>query len=277
MKTLKDHVILYDADCPLCKVYTSGFIKYKLLDNDGRTAFDQFDFGNHSHINKNLACDKIVLLDKNTREVTYGIDSLIKILAANFPWVKKIAGMHLIYAVLTVLYSFISFNRKMVAPGDASKTSSCVPSQNVGYRLLFIGLSGLLVHVIVTWYFNRFLGEHLSHSYDLPDIVLFFAQVCFQCLIFYVLKQQNYLDYAGQIAFVSVLGALGLLASGFGLNILSGFGLDVSFLSVVCYGAVFFFMFMEHLRRVHLYHWSAWLCVSWVIFRIIIYPLVFKY
>jgi predicted DCC family thiol-disulfide oxidoreductase YuxK len=25
MKTLKDHVILYDAECPMCKVYTHAF------------------------------------------------------------------------------------------------------------------------------------------------------------------------------------------------------------------------------------------------------------
>ena len=75
MKTLKDHVILYDSDCPLCNVYTKGFVKYKMLDKDGRKPYDQFDFEKHSHVNKSLACDKIVLLDKNSGEVTYGIDS----------------------------------------------------------------------------------------------------------------------------------------------------------------------------------------------------------
>ena len=165
----------------------------------------------------------------------------------------------------------------MVALGDAAKVNSCNPSVNVSYRLLFICLCGLLVHVIVTWYFNRFLSDHLNHKYNLPDMALFYAQVGFQCLTFKLLKQKNYLDYAGQITMVSVLGAIGLLFSGAGLHLMDSLGLQISFLSVVCYGAVFFFMFMEHMRRVHLYKWSVWLCFSWVFFRIIIYPLVFKY
>ncbi|HET6989996.1 MAG TPA: DUF393 domain-containing protein, partial [Bacteroidia bacterium] len=39
MKTLKNHTILYDADCPLCRAYTGAFIRTEMLDEKGRVPF----------------------------------------------------------------------------------------------------------------------------------------------------------------------------------------------------------------------------------------------
>ena len=36
MKTLANHTLLYDEDCPMCNIYTAGFIKTKMLDSAGR-------------------------------------------------------------------------------------------------------------------------------------------------------------------------------------------------------------------------------------------------
>ena len=36
MKTLENQTLLYDEDCPLCSVYTTGFIKNGMLDVNGR-------------------------------------------------------------------------------------------------------------------------------------------------------------------------------------------------------------------------------------------------
>lgn len=277
MEILKKHVILYDADCPLCNVYTKGFIKYKLLDKDGRIPYHEFDFKHNAHIDQDLACDKIVLLNTETNEITYGLDSLIKIIKHNFPFLANILKIKFIYYLLSKLYSFISYNRKMIAPSDIRKINSCNPSLNKWSRIIFIILCAMLVHVIVTWYFKSFLYPHLSYNFNLPDIALFVAQLIFQALFFYFLKQKNIFDYLGQISFVSVLGALGLLFFGLGLKILQVWNININLLADVCYGGVIMWMFLEHLRRVQLYNWSNWLCLSWVVFRILIYPFVFKF
>ena len=39
MKTLSDHTLIYDNDCPLCVGYTNAFLKIKMLDKNGRKAF----------------------------------------------------------------------------------------------------------------------------------------------------------------------------------------------------------------------------------------------
>ncbi len=84
MKTLENHTLIYDAECPLCNAYTQGFIKYKMLDINGRTAFQQFDFDNNTEIDKTKAANKIVLFNSETNEITYGLPSLIKIIGLSF-------------------------------------------------------------------------------------------------------------------------------------------------------------------------------------------------
>jgi hypothetical protein len=37
MKTLTNQTLLYDEDYPLCRVYTSGFIKAGMLGQNGET------------------------------------------------------------------------------------------------------------------------------------------------------------------------------------------------------------------------------------------------
>lgn len=39
MKTLANHTLLYDEACPMCNLYTAGFINAKMLDKNGRKPF----------------------------------------------------------------------------------------------------------------------------------------------------------------------------------------------------------------------------------------------
>jgi hypothetical protein len=75
---------------------------------------------------------------------------------------------------------------------------------------------------------------------------------------------------------IKLFGALLLGALGIGLLFIQKLGINISLLAPVSYGIVYMFMFLEHLKRVKLYQISAWLCVSWFVFRLAIYPLVFK-
>lgn len=276
MKTLTNHTLIYDAECPLCNAYTSQFIKQGMLDKNGRTAFADFDFDDHAQINKNLACNKIALVNSTNNEITYGIDSLLKIIGFSFSKMAKIGKLPLVYWFLNKLYNFISYNRKMIAPGKSPQNSDCNPAKNLTYRFVFIIFCGLVVHFTVTWFFQTFLHSFLNTQMHFPDFVLYASQFPIQALVFYGLKQKKFYDYAGQIAAVSLFGALLLGALGVGLLVIQELGFNISLLAPVSYGMVYMFMFLEHLKRVKLYQISAWLCVSWFVFRLAIYPLVFK-
>jgi hypothetical protein len=92
------------------------------------------------------------------------------------------------------------------------------------------------------------------------------------CLFF---KEKNSYDYLGQIAFVSFLGAVILGFCGMGLSVLQHFEINISMLQPFCYGMVFAWMFMEHRRRILISEMDWRLSYTWVLIRLIMYPLAF--
>lgn len=44
MKPLQNHTLIYDNECPMCNIYSKGFIIYGMLDEDGREAFAELSF-----------------------------------------------------------------------------------------------------------------------------------------------------------------------------------------------------------------------------------------
>ena len=60
MKTLENHTLLYDKDCPMCEVYSSTFIKCGMLEKDGRENFSQMSAKNEMIIAFNLQIHNVV-------------------------------------------------------------------------------------------------------------------------------------------------------------------------------------------------------------------------
>lgn len=282
MKTVKEpsltaHTLIYDSACPMCTIYTKAFIKYGYLDRNGRVPYQEVNFEQCPNIQRQDAADKIVLFNRQTGEVSYGIDSLVKVLAAKHRWIGTIYKLKPVSCLFTYLYAFVSYNRKCIAPSpEGTSVTTCQPSVSFPARISFIIITGLLVHLLVSWYFQQFLASFMVAN-PVPDILLFGAQFIFQWCVFKLLKQQNFYEYSGQLAFVSIIGALLLGVAGSGLMLLWLLGIKVTFLATVVYGMVYLYMFYLHYKRTTLYSWSKWLCVSWMLYRLLIYPLVFSY
>ncbi|HYG02527.1 MAG TPA: DCC1-like thiol-disulfide oxidoreductase family protein, partial [Chryseosolibacter sp.] len=150
MKTLRNHTIIYDDECPLCDAYTTVFIRTKMLDDNGRTPFSNYNFAACPNLDEVRACNEIALVDNSTGEITYGVNSLVKILSARFPFINRIMEFPLSQWIATRLYRFVSYNRKVIVPG-AKTTSVCTPSFNTKYRISYIlfacVLSALVLHL----------------------------------------------------------------------------------------------------------------------------------
>lgn len=271
-----NYTLLYDEACPLCKWYTGLFLKYGLLNEKGRMAYQQINTAVFPMVDLEKAKDKIACIDQTTGKVVYGIDSLLTIIGQRFPWIQKIGSWKIIHFLLSLLYNFISYNRKIIANSKKNSIEcACDPSKNYPYRIAFLILISLATWAIVDTFFTRYLAEFLIKK-PVNDGVLLIAQLAFQLIAFQLLRQKNSYDYLAHVAFVSFLGALLLWFTTIGLNLLNHFQLDTSLLAPVCYGIVILFMFMEHKKRLERNNWTAWLSVTWVLFRIGIYFLVFK-
>ncbi|WP_243754712.1 thiol-disulfide oxidoreductase DCC family protein [Flavobacterium jejuense] len=71
MKTLNDHTLLYDEDCPMCNLYTSGFIKVNMLDENGRKPFAKLSKEEQDYIDLDKAKNEIALVDTKNKKVLY--------------------------------------------------------------------------------------------------------------------------------------------------------------------------------------------------------------
>ncbi|MCJ8155315.1 DUF393 domain-containing protein [Chryseobacterium sp. SSA4.19] len=130
MKTLENHTLIYDNKCPMCNIYSKGFIKSGMLDKNGREAFTKLSFRNKNLIDFNRAKNEIALIDHKKNKVVYGLDSLLLIIGNSFPLLAKIIRIQPLYWFFKKLYSFVSYNRKQMAPSvkdDTDQSSILYP------------------------------------------------------------------------------------------------------------------------------------------------------
>jgi predicted DCC family thiol-disulfide oxidoreductase YuxK len=69
MKTLQNHLILYDAECPMCNLYTKAFVSSGLLGQDGRAAYQDVDNSVCPMVDRQRAVNEIALVNQTTGEV----------------------------------------------------------------------------------------------------------------------------------------------------------------------------------------------------------------
>jgi predicted DCC family thiol-disulfide oxidoreductase YuxK len=265
MKTLENQTLLYDEDCPLCQVYTTGFIKAGMLDENGKKPFSNLSEAEQSFIDLKRASNEIALVDTKNKTVIYGIDSLLKVIGNSFPWIAKVGNLKPVNYFLRRLYSFVSNNRKVIIPNKQKhgKALKCIPDFNYKYRILYIAFATL----ITTWtlYHYSELTVTLPKGNFSRELILAVGQIAFQGLFVFQLSKKIILNYIGNLMTVSLMGSLILLPV-LVLNqcinlhetaILSWFGITV------------FIMLLEHFRRIKILELPFYLSFTWIIYRVI--------
>ncbi len=265
MKTLENQTLLYDEDCPLCQAYTTGFIKTGMLDENGKKPFTNLTDDEHSFIDIKRASNEIALVDNKNKTVLYGIDSLLKVIGNSFPWMEKAGNVPPIKYFLKKLYSFISYNRKVIIPNKKANDNvlQCVPSFSYKYRILYI-VFATTITALTLYNFSELISSLPKGNFS-RELILALGQIAFQSMFLLKFDRQTILNYAGNIMTVSLMGSL-ILTPILILNqflnlpeiiILSWFGMTVSI------------MFIEHFRRIKLLELPFYLSYTWVIYRII--------
>ncbi len=276
MKQENQLYLLYDEACPLCNWYTKKFVACGFISQESRLPYSKAVEENELQFNHNLAKNKIALVNASNNDVLYGIDSLLYVLGIKMPLISKIGHWKPIHFLLEQLYSFVSFNRKAIAPVHVCETNcSCEPSVSYFWRVLYILFATVIIHFSVGFYFFHFLKDHLVQN-PVPDFVLFGSQFVFQYFSFRLLKQRDFYTYAGHLTTVSLIGALLLLGIGLVLTLLQNFGITIELLAPLGFGVVLTVMLLIHYSRIKKLGFSGYLTLSWIIFRISIYALVFK-
>ena len=267
MATLKNHLILFDAECPMCRVYTQAFVKSGMLDQQGRAAYQDFNEQACPMLDRQRAANEIALVNQETGEVTYGIQSLFTVFATSFPVLKPFFLFKPFVWLMSKLYAFISYNRRVIIPAAiTSEASSTIqPSFRLDYRIAYLLFSCLVTGYILSDY-SLLLKGLIPAGNPFREYMICSGQVLFQGIIIGAFDRSNRWEYLGNMMTISFAGALLLLPA-----LLLAPWLNFP---PVFYGGWFMvvagLMLLEHIRRSNLLQMSYGITFSWVLYRVLV-------
>lgn len=266
MKTLENQTLLYDEDCPLCQAYTTGFIKTGMLDKNGKKPFSNLTDEEHNFINFKRASNEIALVDNKNKTVLYGIDSLLKVIGNSFPWIEKVGNISPVKYLLKKLYSFISYNRKVIIPNKKTNDSilQCVPSFNYKYRIIYI-IFALLVTALTLYNYSNLIPNLPVGNFS-RELVIAFGQIVFQSLFLLKTGKKALLNYTGNLMTVSLAGSLLITP----ILILNQFLSIPEIIILAWFAITVLLMYIEHYRRIKILELPTALCYTWIIYRVIV-------
>ncbi|TAE69170.1 MAG: hypothetical protein EAZ85_13315 [Bacteroidetes bacterium] len=161
--------ILYDDNCPMCRLYTQGFVKAGMLESENRIPFSCVQESPHANkIDLDRSRHEIPLIDLEGGKTLYGLDSLLFMIGSRLPFLASIGRFAPFYYFFKLFYAFISYNRRVIIQSvGTQKGFNCAPDFNVYYRLSFIGIALFLGGYFFQIRWEYILGVVISH-YLLP-------------------------------------------------------------------------------------------------------------
>jgi len=209
----KNLILVYDDLCPLCALYTSWFVKTGLLPAEGRKSFSDLSPVLLNKIDFDKSRNEIPLIDTNQNRVLYGIDSLLEILAQDFPFLKSIGNLSPVKWFLKKFYKFISYNRKVIVAKKCGPGAiDCSPDFNIFYRTLFM-LVFLLFNTAMLFPVHNFVLRSIP-QYQHSAMALQVAHACLVILNIFLaasLDLRKAIDYLGQVNMLALISILLLI------------------------------------------------------------------
>ena len=268
MNALKNHLILFDAECPMCKMYTQSFVSLGILEKEGRTSYQELPEQACPMLDRQRAVNEIAMVNQETGEVSYGIQSLFKIFGVAIPFLRPLFEFTPFVWLMSKSYAFISYNRRVIIPPTTTE-SGLQPTFRLGYRIAYLIFTWMVTAYILSAYAASMDGllpeDHLYREYLVCG-----GQILFQGIVIGFVDKEQLWVYLGNMMTISFAGALLLLP---GVYVYRHFDLNV-----IYYAAWFMFvvglMFLEHIRRSRLLTLGWIMTISWVTYRIFVLSLI---
>lgn len=270
MKTLQNHVILFDEECPMCYLYTKAFIKTGMLPKNGRESYQRTPPHICPMIDQQRAANEIALVNTENGEVTYGIDSLFKIIGNAVPIFSPLFAFKPFRYLMAKLYAFISYNRKVIIPA-ATKANTVQPTFKVTYRLAYLLFTWFATSYILTAY-AHLLTDYVPLGGKYREYFICGGQMIFQDIIISYYKKDKFWDYLGNMMTISFAGSI-LLILGLIVNTISHLHPIIYILYFMMVAGL---MFLEHIRRSKLLQLGWLMTITWAIYRLLVLALIFS-
>jgi hypothetical protein len=270
MKTLKNHLILFDAECAMCRVYTKAFVKTSMLDGGGHAAYQNtLDFV-CPVIDKQKAVDEIALVNLKNGEVTYGVKSLFKIIGHTCPFLNPLFSFSVFAWIMGKVYRFISYNRRVIIPaGKTGNAYAFQPAFKIHYRIAYLLFTWFGTGCTLTAYAHLLVPVvPLGNAYR--EYLICGGQIVFQGLVICCYAKDKLWSYLGNMMTISFAGSLLLIIATPVSHLLHW----PAPIFTVYFIGVAGIMFLEHVRRTKLLGLGWVPTITWVLYRVVLLVII---
>jgi predicted DCC family thiol-disulfide oxidoreductase YuxK len=273
MKTLENHMILFDAECPMCDAYTKVFVKTGMLKAGGRAAYQTGMENACPLIDRQRAVNEIALVNLENGEVTYGVASIFKILGNAWPVFRPLFAFGPFIWLMSKLYAFIAYNRRVIIPATKHGDSFAYqPTFKQRYRTAYLLFTWFCTGYILTAY-AHLLSPAVPLGNPYREYMICGGQIIFQGIIISTFAKDKFWNYLGNMMTISFAGSLLLLAP---LAISRWFYMPPLFF-ILYFMAVAGLMFLEHIRRTKLMELGWTMTISWALYRVMLLGVIFLF
>lgn len=262
-------MILFDAECPMCNIYTKALIVVGALEQEGRVAYQEIPAETCPMLDRQRAVNEIALVNQETGEVSYGINSLFKIFSVAVPILKPLFLFAPFVWIMSKLYAFISYNRRVIIPVSDTRYKF-QPTFRLDYRMVYLLFTWAITAFILTAYVHLMYGL-LPQGSAYREYLVCGGQLFFQGFIVSITAKGKGWTYLGNMMTISFAGSLLLLP---GLIIATWFNPNPIFY-VLYFMAVAGLMFLEHIRRAKILNLGWILTISWACYRLLVLLFIF--
>ena len=270
MKTLENHMILFDAECPMCKACTNAFVKTGMLDDNGRASYQDEMNTVCPLIDKQRAVNEIALVNLENGEVTYGVKSLFTIIGNACPVFGPLFSFSPFIWLMSKVYAFIAYNRRVIIPaGKIGDRCIYQPAFKIHYRMAYL---------LFTWFCTGFILSRYAHllvgmvppGNQWREYFICGGQIIFQGIVISTFAKGELWNYLGNMMTISFAGSLLLL-----LPLITSIWVPIpTFYFAVYFIGVAALMFLEHIRRTKLLGLGWVMTVTWVLYRVMVLVLI---
>jgi hypothetical protein len=161
-------------------------------------------------VDRQRAVNEIALVDTQTGEVSYGVESLFKVIGNSFPLFKPLFGFAPFVWLMKKVYAFISYNRRVIIPAGHDVQGAYNQALGWATASSTLHLPGWPWVAVLTAY-----AHHLTPLVPIGDPLREYficgGQVLFQGVVISLYAPAKRWEYLGNMMTISLAGALLLL------------------------------------------------------------------
>src|ERR1700744_345379 len=195
MKIPENHLALYDAECPICATASKGFLKKGMTSGNGLAPYQTGIDTVCPYVDKQKAADEIALVDLQTGEVRYGLDSLLKVIGDSYPWIEKTGNFKPLHWLMVRMYRMLCYNRYVIIPPTKKHhEGACLPALKLQYRIPYLLITWFCTGFILTGY-AHLLSPAVPVGHGSREYWVCGGQIVFQAIIILFIAKDKLWNY----------------------------------------------------------------------------------